>query len=612
MRNTFMSYKDNIDKLNKIASTWGSTGNMEMDFMRNKIDEISQRPEEIAKSEALKEHFSDPKTYRDWLHDSNAWFGRTVSKVPGAIPNALGGIYDLGTGLLDLGINGATYGFNKLKGTPDKWQYKDYTRPDAKHNWGYNVGNWLNRNIGQPINSVNALGRALDYLTTAPDKKEDWSYFSVPEYSDALQKADTFNVMGMLEDAAAEAVTSAGVAKILGNKVTKLQAPKEKAAWDAKQDQVIRNYIFRDQTLGERQALRRDLSSLLLLDRNKQKYLDRIYQNNITNNQGFLKDWFSVRRANKLVKNLSKDNDKLLDYIIQNNPMNWDEFSSGGAIVKDLTRNDLFRLYKDYQKKPIPPTLTTLGKELQNFGKEPLFKGFRGGVTTDFRKVVDSIYNTGNQGDNRLWFSPLPEVALGYGGGGNFAIIDVPESYRHIVNSLKTPHMGSTLSVDDLLQNKIDKQTLSPVHGLRNTIGGSPDYEAAIPIDTVEDILKFGYNKVYKVPKNLDLTEEFSVPRTVDQPIPSRILKTPLIDNINSEEYINFLKNYGDTGRLLIPKLGTDTLKRPKVFNFKPYPGPSKWLGDMYYNQAGQAAAANAVIRDRQQGGSIPEYLRRK
>lgn len=46
-----MTYKDNRDKLNKIANTWGSTGNMEMDFMRNKIDEISKRPEEQAKAD---------------------------------------------------------------------------------------------------------------------------------------------------------------------------------------------------------------------------------------------------------------------------------------------------------------------------------------------------------------------------------------------------------------------------------------------------------------------------------------------------------------------------------------------------------------------------------
>jgi hypothetical protein len=215
IRTKFMTYKDNRAKLNKIANTWGSTGNMEMDFMRNKIDEISNRPEEIAKGEALKEHFSDPRTYRDWLHDSNAWFGRTLAKVPGAIPNAVGGIYDLGTGLLDLGINGATYSFNKLKGTPNKWQWKDYTRPDDKNNWGYNIGNWLNKYVGQPINSVNLPGRMLDYATTAPDKRDDWRYWGMPEYSDALQKADTFNVMGLLEDAAAEAGIGAAVSKAI-------------------------------------------------------------------------------------------------------------------------------------------------------------------------------------------------------------------------------------------------------------------------------------------------------------------------------------------------------------------------------------------------------------
>lgn len=610
-----MNYKDNRDKLNKIANTWGSTGNMEMDFMRNKIDEISKRPEEVAKSEALAEHFSDPKTYRDWLHDSNAWFGRTVSKVPGAIPNALGGIYDLGTGLLDLGINGATYGFNKLKGTPNKWQYKDYTRPNAENNWGYNIGNRLNKYIGQPINSLNSPGRAVDWLTIAPDKRKNWSYFSVPEYSDALQKADPFNVMGMLEDAAAEAVASAGVTKATGNLLTDIAETKNAKKWYAKQDQAIRNHL-ENKRQAYMQPVRDEIKkSITPSDHKKiiEEIREHIYHK-YKGDRSFIDAWFAKRKANQAVKGLY-NKDKLIDYMIEHP---WDYKTNSTLLnqIDTLSRNyntpDVVSLYKEYQNYPMPAQVSKLKNILPEFGSEPLFKGGWIGDSRikDTKQWFDKLL--GNKGrypgtEDRLWFSSLPEVSLGY--GGDLAIMEVPDSLRGTVNKLKTPHIGSTQKAEDLLNGVVDKSTLKQVHG-GSAIGQSPDYEAALPKPIVDEMLNGGKSKIYSQVRPTNLDDALRVPRKVTDPIPDDILNIPLLDYEDLLKYYRLQNMYLGNGASLPYSKAAKPVRRPKVFNFKPYPGPSKWLGNMYYNKAGQIAATLPFITNT--ATQIPDYLRRK
>lgn len=166
--------------INKKAFTFGSTGNQELDWMNNKIQEISQRPEEVAKSEALAEHFSKPETYRDMIHDANTFGTNVIRKTPGLIPNFLGSIYG--------------------------WLW------DKPDNQMSRFGKWVDKNIGDPLASLNIGSQAIDAATSEPGTRKPGLY-QMPDgqYSSELKKADPLNFMGFMEDLGSGAIVTGGV-----------------------------------------------------------------------------------------------------------------------------------------------------------------------------------------------------------------------------------------------------------------------------------------------------------------------------------------------------------------------------------------------------------------
>lgn len=150
----------------------------------------------------LLEHFSKPATYRDWAHDINAFIRRSVQKVPGAIPNIAGGTYDLATKGADQFISLGDLGVRTAIGKGDSWRYKSYLNPEAQNNWGYKIGAWLNKHIGQPIQkTVNIPGQLIDKATS----QTNHSWYGPTQYSKALQQSGGQPFMNFLEASAAQA-----------------------------------------------------------------------------------------------------------------------------------------------------------------------------------------------------------------------------------------------------------------------------------------------------------------------------------------------------------------------------------------------------------------------
>lgn len=179
------------------------------------MEDTSKNPEKAARLQAankgLKKHFSKGNTYRDWLHDSNTWARRTMQKVPGAIPYAIGGAYDLLANGIDAIPNYASLAWKSMLGKGNQWHDKKYLRTD--NNWGYKVGDWLTDKVGRPVEStLNMGGQLIDMATSADGHYPGW--YGKPQYSKALQKADPYNIMGMLEDAGADAITGGFIDKL--------------------------------------------------------------------------------------------------------------------------------------------------------------------------------------------------------------------------------------------------------------------------------------------------------------------------------------------------------------------------------------------------------------
>ena len=144
--------------------------------------ELANTDQGKAARDALSEHFLDPKTYRDGIHDFNTWSTNVVAKTPGFLPNMVGGLYG--------------------------WAFND---PD---NWMSNSGKWVDKYIGKPLASANPIGQAIDALTSEPGTRKPGWQLHDGKYSTALQNADTVGVMPFLEDLAAGSIATAGADKI--------------------------------------------------------------------------------------------------------------------------------------------------------------------------------------------------------------------------------------------------------------------------------------------------------------------------------------------------------------------------------------------------------------
>lgn len=209
------------------------------------MEDTSKNPEKAARLQAankgLNKHFSKGSTYRDWLHDSNTWARRTMQKVPGAIPYAIGGAYDLLANGVDAIPNYANLAWKSMLGKGNQWRDKKYLRTD--NNWGYKVGDWLTDNVGKPVEQfANPVGNAISGLTSDNrnhyfDNPSLWQqlfgrpWSEKPQYSQALQKADPLNVMGMLEDTGAESILSTGPTVVKNIKIMNLR------------EKLINNYL---------------------------------------------------------------------------------------------------------------------------------------------------------------------------------------------------------------------------------------------------------------------------------------------------------------------------------------------------------------------------------
>lgn len=156
------------------------TNGLENQIYNQEIIKLTQTPEVKAATEALWEHFTDPKTYRDWVHDTNTFGTNVIRKTPGMIPNVIGG----------------TYG----------WLF------DKPDNWMTRTGKWIDKNVGDPLGAMNIAGQAIDRWTSeSGDQKAKWFQMPDGQYSSALRAADPYNFMGFLEDMGSGAIATGGV-----------------------------------------------------------------------------------------------------------------------------------------------------------------------------------------------------------------------------------------------------------------------------------------------------------------------------------------------------------------------------------------------------------------
>lgn len=295
--------------------------------------------------------------------------------------------------------------------------------------------------------------------------------------------------------------------------------------------------------------------------------------------------------------------DKLYQFIIDN-PHYLDKGWNRGTLNKihpeeiwtqtdNLSRfkDDMFTLKdltSEYQGAPRPPVVKSLKSILKEYGPEPLFKG-------SYHDIPDLIATARNDGE-RLWFSPLPEVSLGY--GHNLGIFNVPDDMQDVVRKLRTPHVAGSIKSDDLISGKIRGEDLAQRAGASN-IGQSPDYEVALPSDLLGQLTTTrnkagGANYgIYQQIKPIDLTPELSVPRRVTDPIPKRILNIPLYEP--NPWYERWIRTYG--GKIPFTRYTSSSVVRPKVFNFSSYPQLSmdKMVGTKYSPLVNKAMIPMAV-----------------
>jgi len=161
------------------------------------------------------QYLKDPQSYYRLAQDVPTFWRNTISKVPGAIPNALGDVMQMGARAGDYISDEVTKRYGKNTGNAVRTVLRsgrEQLVPSNGPNYMHAVGGWLDRSIGKPIHTAATYASPNLWIRRLQGDKD--AFKNSEAYTPQLENSlDGFGgkFMRGFEDISAQAIATAGV-----------------------------------------------------------------------------------------------------------------------------------------------------------------------------------------------------------------------------------------------------------------------------------------------------------------------------------------------------------------------------------------------------------------